>query len=356
MAETLPHADLIAYPLQPMGEASDTLRFGDFTLDLADRRLLRDGERVDLGSRYFDALVLLCAHPDTLVTKDRFMEEVWKGIPVTDEALTQCIRTLRRALGDDAAKPVFIETVPKHGYRFVAPVKRVGPDESEPPEVDKPPLARAAAARIAGATTLGGLGAGLVGGLYYGILGTDGGPAALLAVVLLTGSLALLGGAGIGTGMALASLWRGPDRFAVFFGGAGGGALVGALGSAIASQSLRSLTGVDPPPVTGMLEGLALGGAGALSFVVAKRCGLGLPVAALLAAAIGAIVSNAVHRAGGRFYVDTLQVLESLFPQSDLSTGFLSGDPGVWMSVTFEGAFFTCAIVLANLFVCRQRS
>ena len=147
MAETLPHADVIAYPTRPMGEASDTLRFGDFTLDLADRRLLRDGERVDLGSRYFDALALLCAHPDTLVTKDRFMEEVWKGIPVTDEALTQCIRTLRRALGDDAAKPRFIETVPKHGYRFVAPVKTVGPDESEPPEVDKPPLARAAAAR-----------------------------------------------------------------------------------------------------------------------------------------------------------------------------------------------------------------
>ena len=50
------------------------------------------------------------------------MGEVWRGIPVTDEALTQCIRTLRKQLGDDAARPRFIETVPKNGYRFVAPV------------------------------------------------------------------------------------------------------------------------------------------------------------------------------------------------------------------------------------------
>ena len=51
----------------------------------------------------------------TLVTKDGFLDEVWAGVPVTDEALTQCIKSLRRALGDDAARPQFIETVPKHG-------------------------------------------------------------------------------------------------------------------------------------------------------------------------------------------------------------------------------------------------
>ena len=44
-------------------------------------------------------------------------------MPVTDEALTQCIKTLRRQLGDDASRPRFIETVPKHGYRFIAPVE-----------------------------------------------------------------------------------------------------------------------------------------------------------------------------------------------------------------------------------------
>jgi DNA-binding winged helix-turn-helix (wHTH) protein len=57
-----------------------------------------------------------------LVSKDRFLDEVWRGVPVTDEALTQCIKALRRALGDEAASPRFIATVPKHGYRFIAPV------------------------------------------------------------------------------------------------------------------------------------------------------------------------------------------------------------------------------------------
>ena len=70
---------------------------------------------MDLSSRYFDALALLVREAGTLVTKDGFLNEVWRGIPVTDEALTQCIKSLRRALGDDAGRPRFIETVPTHG-------------------------------------------------------------------------------------------------------------------------------------------------------------------------------------------------------------------------------------------------
>ena len=65
------------------------------------------------------------------MSKDRFLDEVWRGVPVTDEALTQCVRTLRRQLGDDAAEPRFIETVPKHGYRFIAPV-RMAEDQAVP--------------------------------------------------------------------------------------------------------------------------------------------------------------------------------------------------------------------------------
>ena len=61
--------------------------------------------------------------PGQLITRDRFLDDVWSGIPVTDEALSQCIANLRRTLGDDASKPRFIETVPKHGYRFIAPVE-----------------------------------------------------------------------------------------------------------------------------------------------------------------------------------------------------------------------------------------
>ena len=102
--------------------SSGRFRFDRFTLDPGDRRLLRDDVPVELNARYLDALILLVHEAGALVSKDRFMEEVWRGVPVTDEALTQCIKTLRRQLGDDAARPRFIETVPKHGYRFLPSV------------------------------------------------------------------------------------------------------------------------------------------------------------------------------------------------------------------------------------------
>src|SRR6476619_2986738 len=103
--------------------ADGCYRFEDFALDAGDRRLRRGDAAVELNARYLDALALLVRERGRLVTKERFLDEVWRGVPVTDEALTQCIRTLRRQLGDDAARPRFIETVPKHGYRFIAPVE-----------------------------------------------------------------------------------------------------------------------------------------------------------------------------------------------------------------------------------------
>ena len=105
---------------------SGGFRFDRFCLDPSDRQLSRDDVRVDLNARYFDALALLVREGGRLVSKDRFLDEVWRGVPVTDEALTQCIKTLRRQLGDDASRPRFIETVPKHGYRFIAPVETIG--------------------------------------------------------------------------------------------------------------------------------------------------------------------------------------------------------------------------------------
>lgn len=90
-------------------------RFDRFSLDPDNRLLMRDDERLELNSRYLDALMLLVCRHGKLVAKNRFLDEAWNGVPVTDEALTQCIKMLRRHLGDDAASPRFIETVPKHG-------------------------------------------------------------------------------------------------------------------------------------------------------------------------------------------------------------------------------------------------
>jgi hypothetical protein len=98
--------------------------FDAFVLDPSDRQLSRGGEPVELNARYLDALALLVRERGKLVTKDRFLEEVWRGVPVTDEALTQCIRTLRRQLGDDAAAPRFIETVPSMATASLLPSNR----------------------------------------------------------------------------------------------------------------------------------------------------------------------------------------------------------------------------------------
>src|SRR3954467_8599864 len=138
--------------------------FEQFVLDPDDRQLRRGADPVELNGRYFDALALLVREQGKLVSKDRFLEEVWRGIPVTDEALTQCVRTLRRQLGDDAARPRFIETVPKHGYRFIASVHCI--DGYNAPVT----AARPAAPRAWQDTLLLAI-AGTVGGGLAGIIG-----------------------------------------------------------------------------------------------------------------------------------------------------------------------------------------
>ena len=117
--------------------APATYRFDDFVLDPGQRQLRRGAAPVELNNRYLDALELLLREQGRLVSKDRFLDEVWRGIPVTEEALTQCIRTLRRQLGDRVGDPRYIETVPKHGYRFIAPVEVLQP----PPLVEAAPAA-----------------------------------------------------------------------------------------------------------------------------------------------------------------------------------------------------------------------
>ena len=97
-------------------------RFDDFYLDASNRQLSRGGEPVALNSKYFDVLLLLVKRNGQLVAKQRIFEEVWDGVFVTDAALTQCIKDIRKQLGDDASSPRYIKTVPKHGYIFIGAV------------------------------------------------------------------------------------------------------------------------------------------------------------------------------------------------------------------------------------------
>lgn len=94
-------------------------RFDSFYLDAQNRQLYRDGELLALNSKYFDVLLLLVSRNGQLVEKRRIFDEVWQGVFVTDAALTQCIKDIRKQLGDDATRPRFIKTVPRHGYIFI---------------------------------------------------------------------------------------------------------------------------------------------------------------------------------------------------------------------------------------------
>jgi DNA-binding winged helix-turn-helix (wHTH) protein len=94
-------------------------RFDGFHLDARNRQLWREGEPVALNSKYFDVLLMLVSRKGELVEKQRIFDEIWEGVFVTDAALTQCIKDIRRQLGDDASSPRYIKTVPKHGYIFI---------------------------------------------------------------------------------------------------------------------------------------------------------------------------------------------------------------------------------------------
>src|SRR5688572_1065523 len=125
--------------------AARRYQFDRFSLDPIERRLFAGELPVEINSRYFDALLLLLRNPGTLLSKERFLKEVWQGIPVTDEVLTQCIKTLRRQLGDSATQPHLIETVPKHGYRFIAAVSCVTGGDAEYKDNDVAPASQALA-------------------------------------------------------------------------------------------------------------------------------------------------------------------------------------------------------------------
>ena len=93
-------------------------RFANFSLSPRRRLLLRDGRELPLIPRYFDLLVFLIERRHEAVHAARF-DRVWNDVIVSDSALSQAIRTLRRALDDDPREPRFIRTVSRHGYQFV---------------------------------------------------------------------------------------------------------------------------------------------------------------------------------------------------------------------------------------------
>lgn len=337
-------------------------RFDRFELDAVDRQLRRDGAPVEVNSRYLDALTLLVSERGRLVSKDRFLDEVWRGIPVTDEALTQCIKTLRRHLGDDAARPCFIETVPKHGYRFIGAVEPLG----TPTAAIRPTRSSWRDVILFGAAgTVGGGMAGFFGGLIYGFAAASqpqqpdvGGISVLLVILCVTIAVALIGGAGVSFGIVLGRRFAGRDWWASAGGGAAGGLVVGAAVKLLGLDGFTLLFGHSPQGITGATEGALLGGAVGLAAWLAYRGGVArLRRSVAAAALIGAAAGAAIALVGGGLMAGSLDLLARTFPDSRLRLDQISalfGETGfgpVTRAVTscLEGALFSACVVGAMI-------
>ncbi|MDX1419740.1 MAG: transcriptional regulator [Rubricoccaceae bacterium] len=333
-----------------MAEDPLTYRFGDFRLDVANRQLWRGEDRIDLNARYFDALTLLVQEHGRLVPKDRFFAEVWDDVVVSDSALTQCIKDVRKGLGDDAASPRYIETVPRHGYRFIEPVvvSRGGGARSDPmgtaltrespPRSDataspaERPEARTARGVIRAAMQWGGIGAlgggfaGVLGGLLYGSalayapagpgLGTASVLVVLLSLNILVGGV---GGFGVSLGMGAADHVLHRSLGGTVAGAALGGLLVGGAAKLLGVDAFHLLFGRAPGGMTGGLEGAALGAALALG----ARLGEAFhstprwrPVAG--AGVAGAVAGALIPLAGGHLMGGSLALLAHTFDRSRL--------------------------------------
>src|SRR3978361_1414320 len=110
-----------------------TIRFGTFEADPVAGELRRAGRRVSVQDQPFRLLILLLEHPGEVVARNEIRQKLWGDTFIDfEEGLNTAVRKLRDALGDSASNPRFIETLPRRGYRFIAPVERLAQGEPEP--------------------------------------------------------------------------------------------------------------------------------------------------------------------------------------------------------------------------------
>ena len=100
-------------------------RFADVEINISQNCLKRGDEEQHLRRQAFSVLVHLLKQRQRLVTKEELMEIIWKDTAVTDDALVQCIKEIRRVIGDDSHHPRFIKTIPKFGYRFIGTLEEL---------------------------------------------------------------------------------------------------------------------------------------------------------------------------------------------------------------------------------------
>ena len=107
-----------------MGATQKLLRFGSFELNLATEELRKNGIPLKLSPQPFRILALLASSSGQIVTREEIRQQVWGGETYVDfeHGMNQCIKQIRTVLGDNTDNPVYVETLPRKGYRFLAPV------------------------------------------------------------------------------------------------------------------------------------------------------------------------------------------------------------------------------------------
>ena len=124
------------------GAAGDSFLLGDWTVCPSECAILRDGEEHHLFPQQMEVLVFLAENAGRVVSKEEILDAAWQGAAVQEVALARTISELRKVLGDDVAKPRYIKTIRKRGYKLIATVNRMGVES-----VDRSPT-RALAARL----------------------------------------------------------------------------------------------------------------------------------------------------------------------------------------------------------------
>ena len=120
-------------PSPPSSSVPRRYRFGEFVLSPRRRALVRAGREQPLIPRYFDLLLFLVERRGDAVHRRDIFDRVWTDVVVSDSALSQAIRTIRRALGDDSREPTYVRTVSRHGYQFVFVEVVEEPDDGDWP-------------------------------------------------------------------------------------------------------------------------------------------------------------------------------------------------------------------------------
>lgn len=179
--------------------------FGEFVLERAQQRVLRaDGTALALTPRLFDALLHFVERPGQLLDKDGLIDALWPGLVVEENNLSQVVHNLRRALGDDGNR--FIQTVPRRGFRFIAPVTPLAAAGDLPATPARPGASLSRRRRVVLAA--GALGCGLAASAvaWWAVARRPGAPGAAGVITLAVLPFKALGAAPadelLGIGMA----------------------------------------------------------------------------------------------------------------------------------------------------------